>query len=119
MVLLVVAFDAWVVNWSLDSPPPDEYTRHHVKEASFYGTDEWELKLEIRMPNLATGGVIPPPLKVNFVGIEEKGMWPGKKNDRLGPAMDVFERMDGWFEKNKAGAADVMLLGCVAGVVML
>ncbi|QRW27808.1 Peptidase family M28 protein [Rhizoctonia solani] len=40
-------------------------------------------------------------VKINFVGIEEKAMWPGKKNDQAGPAMEVFERMDQWFEEKR------------------
>ncbi|KAG9099280.1 hypothetical protein FRC06_005443 [Ceratobasidium sp. 370] len=117
LIWTVIAFDAWVLNWSLDSPPPNGYTRHHIREASFYGTNEWSIQMEIRLPELSYGGPLPPELKINYVGIEEKGMWPGKKNDRAGPAMDLFEKMDGWFEENRQGAADVMLLGCVGGVI--
>ncbi|QRV88245.1 Peptidase family M28 protein [Ceratobasidium sp. AG-Ba] len=118
-IVQVIAFDAWVVKWSLDSPPPSGYTRHHIKEASFYGTDEWTLDLEIKLPELEFGGALPPELKINFIGIEERGMWPAKKNDRAGHAMDLFEKMDGWFEEKKKGAMDVMLLGCVAGVMSI
>ncbi|KAG8762494.1 hypothetical protein FRC12_009013 [Ceratobasidium sp. 428] len=119
LIWTVIAFDAWILKWSLDAPPPSGYKRHHIREASFYGTDEWTIDMEIKLPELSYGGPLPPALKINFVGIEEKGMWPGKKNDRAGPAMDLFEKMDGWFEENKKGEADVMLLGCVGGVISL
>ncbi|KAG8734211.1 hypothetical protein FRC10_011815 [Ceratobasidium sp. 414] len=119
LIWTVIAFDAWVLNWSLDSPPPNGYTRHHIREASFYGTNEWSIQMEIRLPELSYGGSLPPEVKINFVGIEERGMWPGKKNDRAGPAMDLFEKMDGWFEENKKGMAGVMLLGCVGGVISI
>lgn len=115
----MIAFDAWVVKWSLDAPPPKGPARHHIKEASFYGTDEWTIRLEIKLPDLGLTKTLHDPLKINFVGIEEKGMWPGKKNDRAGPAMDVFERMDRWFEETRGGSEDVMLLGCVAGVEII
>ncbi|KAB5589515.1 Zinc metalloprotease [Ceratobasidium theobromae] len=116
LIWTVIAFDAWVVSWSLDSPPPNRLARHHIKEASFYGTNEWEIRLEVKVPDLGVTKSMHDPLKINFVGIEERAMWPGKKNDRAGPAMDVFERMDEWFEK-RGGTEDVMLLGCIAGVV--
>ncbi|ELU36922.1 hypothetical protein AG1IA_09051 [Rhizoctonia solani AG-1 IA] len=115
----VIAFDAWVVSWSLDSPPPYGEARHHIKEASYYGTNEWSIKLEIKVPGLGAGQFTHEPLKINFVGIEEKAMWPGKKNDRAGPAMEVFERMDQWFEEKRGGVDDVMLLGCVAGMAVI
>ncbi|KAF8748104.1 peptidase M28 family [Rhizoctonia solani] len=86
-------------------------SRHHIKEASYYGTNEWSIKLEIKVPGLGAGQFTHEPLKINFVGIEEKAMWPGKKNDRAGPAMEVFERMDQWFEEKRGGVDDVMLLG--------
>ncbi|KAJ1299562.1 hypothetical protein OPQ81_011969 [Rhizoctonia solani] len=119
LIWTVIAFDAWVVNWSLGSPPPHGVARHHIKEASFYGTNEWSIKLEIKVPGLGEGKLTHEPLKINFVGIEEKAMWPGKKNDRAGPAMDVFERMDRWFEEKRGGTEDVMLLGCVAGLATI
>ncbi|KAF8736403.1 peptidase M28 family, partial [Rhizoctonia solani] len=111
LIWTVIAFDAWVVSWSLDSPPPYGEARHHIKEASYYGTNEWSIKLEIKVPGLGAGQFTHEPLKINFVGIEEKAMWPGKKNDRAGPAMEVFERMDRWFEEKRGGVDDVMLLG--------
>ncbi|CEL53123.1 putative zinc metalloprotease C1259,02c OS=Schizosaccharomyces pombe (strain 972 / ATCC 24843) GN=SPCC1259.02c PE=3 SV=1 [Rhizoctonia solani AG-1 IB] len=119
LIWTVIAFDAWVVDWSLDSPPPHGVARHHIKEASFYGTNEWSIRLEIKVPGLGAGKLTHEPLKINFVGIEEKAMWPGKKNDRAGPAMDVFERMDRWFEEERGGTEDVMLLGCVAGMAVI
>ncbi|CAE6479620.1 unnamed protein product [Rhizoctonia solani] len=119
LIWTVIAFDAWVVNWSLDSPPPHGVARHHIKEASFYGTNEWSIDLEIKVPGLGQGKLTHDPLKINFVGIEEKAMWPGKKNDRAGPAMDLFERTDRWFEEKRGGTEDVMLLGCVAGLAVI
>ena len=40
-VSIAVAFDAHVLKWSLDNNPPDEYARHHIKEASIYGHNVW------------------------------------------------------------------------------
>lgn len=46
---LVIAFDAHVLWWNLDGNPPPERARHHIKEASFYGKDEWEVKMVVKM----------------------------------------------------------------------
>lgn len=60
----------------------------------------------------------PPLLKVNFVGIHEKAMWPGKKAEKAegGRAMQLFEEFDAWVEQKMGGNIDAMLLGCVGGV---
>lgn len=66
---------------------------------------------------------------VNFVGIKEKGMWPGKKLDDLelgkiegegrDPAMIVFEKIDSFLEESTDDAAEGILLGCVGGVAVI
>jgi hypothetical protein len=85
------------LSWSIDDNPPDEYTRHHIKEASFYGTDTWELDMVVKLnpdrlslkdsttlnfdangdPVMDTdrnGGI-----EMSLSGMVEKGMWPAKK----------------------------------------
>jgi len=109
-----IAFDAHVLKWTLDNNPPDEYARHHIKEASFYGVDTWNLDLVIKIPD--SGRRI---ITVNYVGIKEKAMWPGKMKEKAegGRAMALFEDLDNWLEVNKAGTVDATLLGCVGGSV--
>ena len=108
---LVIAFDAHVLKWTLDDSPPDEHARHHIKEASFYGQDTWTIDLTIKIPTT------PMPLKVDFIGIGEKRMWPGKKAEKEegGRAMVLFEKFDKYVEESMKGTVDVMLLGCVGG----
>ncbi|TFK34083.1 hypothetical protein BDQ12DRAFT_690347, partial [Crucibulum laeve] len=116
LIWTVIAFDAHVLKWSLDDNPPDEHARHHVKEASFYGSDVWSLDLVIKLPeNPAESG-----LSVNFIGLQEKGMWPGKKfvKEEGGVAMKLFEQLDGWLDEKTGGTVDALLLGCVAGVTV-
>jgi hypothetical protein len=111
---VVIAFDAHVLKWTLDNNPPDEYARHHIKEASFYGTDTWTLDLVVKLPpNSTENGLV-----INFVGLQEKGMWPGKKAVKKegGFAMELFEELDGWLERKTGGTVDATLLGCVAGI---
>ena len=116
---IAIAFDAHVLNWTLDNNPPDEYARHHIKEASFYGEDTWSVDLVLDLrgdEQLAREG-----LKVNFVGIKETAMWPGKKGEKEkgGEAMKLFENLDGWIEREMQGTVDMTLLGCVGGVVVI
>jgi hypothetical protein len=85
------------LSWSIDDNPPDEYTRHHIKEASFYGTDTWELNMVVKLnPDQSTlkdtttlnfdangNPVIDADLnggiEMSLSGMVEKGMWPAKK----------------------------------------
>ncbi|KAI0820291.1 hypothetical protein BC628DRAFT_1524628 [Trametes gibbosa] len=115
IIWTAIAFDAHVLKWTLDNNPPDEYARHHIKEGSFYGHDTWSVDLVIKLPP-ASGSV-----KVNFVGIHEKAMWPGKRAEKAlgGRAMALFEEFDGWLERETGGTVDAMFLGCVAGVAVI
>ena len=106
----VLAFDAEVLEWSLGAEPPSGMQRHHVKEASFYGVDEWQLELTVRGT---------APIAFSFVGIAERGMWPGKKHEPEGAAMELWAKLDPWMEAKTQDSADVLMLGCVGGVVPL
>ncbi|KAH7910240.1 hypothetical protein BJ138DRAFT_132560 [Hygrophoropsis aurantiaca] len=114
VIWTVIAFDAHVVEWTLDNNPPDEFARHHVKEASFYGTNTWTLDMTIKLPQ----GNNSTSLKVDFIGIQEKRMWPGKKAESDGgQAMKLFQELDDWLEEKTGGSVDATLLGCVSGTV--
>ncbi|KAF9454480.1 hypothetical protein P691DRAFT_692720 [Macrolepiota fuliginosa MF-IS2] len=111
----VIAFDAHVLRWTLDDSPPNEHVRHFIKEGSFYGTDTWSVDLVIKSPPNSTDD---ETLLVNFIGIVEKGMWPAKKAVQVegGPAMRLFEQLDGWLDEKSAGTIDALLMSCVGGV---
>ena len=116
--LLVIAFDAHVLKWTLDKNPPDEYVRHHIREASFYNTDEWSIDLVLKL-DPSRGD----QLRVDFIGLEERGMWPAKKErvlvEERGEALKLFEEFDSWLETRTKGAVDALLMGTVAGVVSI
>ncbi|KAJ3908844.1 hypothetical protein F5879DRAFT_935898 [Lentinula edodes] len=132
LIWTVIAFDAHVLEWNLDDEPPNEYTRHHVKEASYYGSDTWSIDLVIKIPSPPTfnsketnsdSHVGAGEILVNFIGLEEEGMWPGKKGileeksvKEPGLALKLFSTLDVWIEKETGGKVDALLLGCVAGV---
>jgi len=122
LIWTVVAFDAHILKWSLDDSPPPHPARHHVKESSFYGVDRWTLDLVIQLPpnrTSFTDDMDGRGLAVNFIGIEEKGMWPGKKAEREGPAMDLFEKIDKWLFEEMSDSVDAMFLGCVGGATIV
>ncbi|KAG9308049.1 hypothetical protein JVU11DRAFT_12616 [Chiua virens] len=120
IIWTVIAFDAHVLEWTLDNNPPDEFARHHIKEASFYGTDTWAVTMTIKLPTVEDGESaatsMDTSLKIDFVGIQEKRMWPGKKAESDGgQAMKLFKEFDAWIEEKTGGTVDAMLLGCVRG----
>lgn len=116
IIWTAVAFDAHVLQWTLDNNPPDEYARHHIKEGSFYGHDTWTVDLLIKHPSPAEH--VDDKFRVDFVGINEKAMWPGKRAEKHlgGRAMKLFEELDDWLEVKTGGTVDATLLGCVGGV---
>jgi len=111
-LLPVIAFDAHVLQWTLDDSPPDHFARHHIKEASFYGQDTWtvDLTVKISSPSLSA-------IKVDYIGIGEKRMWPAKAAEKAGGgrAMILFEELDRYLEESTGGTVDVLLLGCLGG----
>lgn len=112
VIWTVIAFDAHVLSWSLDNNPVSYYARHHVKEASFYGVDRWTLDLVVN----ATAPDEKPLLHIDFQGIQERGMWPGKKTERHGLlSMKLFEQLDQWLNERTRGAYDTLMMGIVAG----
>ncbi|KAJ7698147.1 hypothetical protein B0H17DRAFT_1261330 [Mycena rosella] len=117
LIWTVIAFDAHVLKWNLDNNPPAEFARHHVKEASYYKADTWTLELIVQLPAGGAGEGI----AFNFIGLQEKAMWPGKRAVKAqgGPAMVLFERLDAWLEEKTGGTVDATLLGCVAGSVVV
>lgn len=133
---IVLAFDAHVLSWSLDTPPPDIHTRHHIKEASFYGESLWTLEMVIRIPEKETGGkgsagksatqgVPQGAIEVSLSGIVEEAMWPGKKlewKSRMeagakkrgkttaapsSVAMELFDSVAGWMDAETQGSTDI------------
>ena len=135
---LVIAFDAHVLSWNFDDNPPNEYTRHHVKEASYYGESAWRMNMVIKWPPpvvanqcVARPRLDPrnPKLKVDFSGVVEQGIWPAKKKEydaankeekttRL-CAMGLFEKMDMRLREKSGHSLDVLFMETILGSVDL
>jgi hypothetical protein len=119
LIWTVITFDAHVLKWSLDDNPPDEYARHRIKEASFYNHDVYSFDLVVKVP--PAGDDDAAGIRVNFVGLQERGVWPAKKAVKAygGVAMELFEELDGWLEVKTEGKVDALLMGCVGGVTVV
>lgn len=118
---IVIAFDAHVLDWDLDDSPPEEYTRHHIKEASAYGTDSYTISMILKLDAAHND-----QLSINFIGVQEKAMWPGKRavsrpsiNEEGGLALAFFEEIDAWLKKTTEDRVDATLLAASAGVVVI
>lgn len=111
----MIAFDAHVLKWSLDDNPPDEYARHHIKEASFYGHDTYSFDMVVKVP---PGTPEDATIPINFIGMQQNGIWPAKKASKAegGLTMQIFESLDDWLTEKTKGKVDALLLGCVAGI---
>ncbi|KIO27275.1 hypothetical protein M407DRAFT_73396 [Tulasnella calospora MUT 4182] len=118
IIWTAIAFDAHVLEWSLSSPPLEGYQRYHFKEASFYGTTQWKLDLVLSVPPRHPER---SKLRVDFMGIIEKGSWPGKKLDKhpAGPGIQLLEKLDEHLFKSTDDSVDAMLLSCVGGQVIV
>jgi hypothetical protein len=105
-----IAFDAHVLEWSLDDNPPAEYTRHHIKSAMFLGSDEWDIDLVL---NLTTSR----ELAVSHVGVRRNAMWPARKDDvPRDPATALLGRIDQFVEETTRGRVDPTLVSCLGGI---
>lgn len=118
IIWTVVAFDAHVLEWSIDDSPPNEFARHHIREGSFYGHDTWLADFVFKLPHTYNATNKNAQIKFNFVGVHEQAMWPGKEAEKElgGRGMKVLEDFDAWVSREKGSAFDTTLLGCVGGV---
>ena len=122
--MVVIAFDAHVLKWSLDDNPPDEYARHHIREGSFYGKDTYSFDMIVKLPPSSASGSDESDnqgILVNYIGLQEKAIWPAKKSVKAqgGFSMMLFEEFDTWLETKTGGTVDALLIGCVAGVMVI
>ncbi|GJJ11709.1 hypothetical protein Clacol_005946 [Clathrus columnatus] len=119
VIWTVIAFDAHVLAWNLDDNPPDHFVRHHIKEASFYGTDVWYLDLILKIPSQLRES---PKLKINFIGTKESVQWPAKRGKVIAQEEDrrdlaLLEEIHTWLKHKTDDSVDAMLFGTIGGYV--
>lgn len=142
----VIAFDADILEWDLPSPPPQGMQRHHIKEVSRHGTDQWSVKLLLRLSpediQAAAGeagsssgrlvrssnGVADVERKtsklwIDYSGLIAEAMYPqaarydAATKARL-PSIKVLEEMDEVITRTHP-EVDAMLLSVVAAVAQV
>ena len=135
-----VSFDADVVDWDFPAPPPEGMRRHHLKDVSRLGADDWTMRLVVRMTpeQLAAWRAdsskkvreslrrSPPThvstphskwrMPVHYSSLDAWGMYPHHKDtsmDRL--SMQTLRDMDTLLLE-KYPEVDAMLMSVIAGV---
>lgn len=111
LIWTVMSFDADIVSWDL--PMPDSGPqRHHIKQVATHGNHAHSLTLTLRTAAAAAE----TEMWIDFVGIEEAGMWPAMKDDASALDRDsikLFQRLEG--ESGIGDAVDMCSNGVVAG----
>ena len=109
LIWTVISFDAELASWDLPMPEPDS-KRHHVRQVSVYGTWTHVLKIEMKLPKNA-----PQELIIDFVGVDELGVWPAKSRNVLAQereSVKLFKRLEA---EEVLAVADMCSNGVVAG----
>ena len=91
-----------------------------VSRKHFYGHDTYSFDLVVKVaPPGAAAAAAADGIRVNFVGLQEKGVWPAKKAVKAygGASMELFEELDKWLDEKTGGTVDALLMGCVGGVM--
>lgn len=109
----VISFDAEILSWTLPMPDPG-FRRHHIKQVSTYNSPAHSMTLTLALDHInqttteTTAGAADDddhsqlqttgPLWIDFVGIEEFGMYPAMKDNvdaMTRDSMRLFERLEG------------------------
>ena len=121
-----LSFDADIVEWDFDEPPPTGMQRHHLKDVSRYGEHVFEMRLALRtdewppLPapsdSLRQATVPRGRFQVHVSGLDAHGMYPHHKDvsmDRL--SMQTLGALDDMLRRDFAGI-DPMLVSIIGGV---
>ena len=96
------------------------HTRHHIKEASFYGEDLWTLELVVKIrPEDQAAGLAPGAVDISLSGMVEDASWPAKRvewnaarkvskdTSKADVAMEIFASVSSWMDAETAGSVDM------------
>jgi len=106
------AFEADIVAWSFDFPPPEGRKRHHIKSATSVFEHNIDLDLTVRIkPD--------EKLQIHFSGVDKHQMVPGTAS-RLGPNMPASRwlmAMDAWAKDYYDDGIDICMSGIICGIL--
>ncbi|KAK8864706.1 hypothetical protein IAR55_001960 [Kwoniella newhampshirensis] len=112
LVWPTLAFEAAVLKWSFNFPPPQHSMRHHIKVATAADEPIMDLNLTLRMEPGET-------LKIHWSAFDLNQMIPGTAS-RLGPDMPASKMLldlDEWATEKWGGHLDMVMSGTVCGVI--
>ncbi|WWC69875.1 uncharacterized protein I206_103818 [Kwoniella pini CBS 10737] len=112
LVWPTLAFEAAVLRWSFDIPPPVEKMRHHIKIATSIDEHTQDLNLTLRMDEGER-------MHIHWSAVDLNQMVPGTSN-RLGPNMPAtkwLNEIDNWAENEYKDSLEIMMNGIVCGVI--
>jgi hypothetical protein len=112
LVWPVLAFEAEVVNWSFDFPPPTEKKRHHLKIVASIDEPIVHFEMDVRTTR---------PIEIHYSALDLNQMVPGTAS-RRGPDMPMSKfliEFDEWANEKWEGSLDIVCCGTVAGVVTI
>ncbi|KAL4400413.1 metalloexopeptidase [Malassezia pachydermatis] len=133
-----LSFDAEVLDWDFAEAPPSGWQRHHLKDVSRLGANEFAMRLVLKLtpeqvasyashktrrdtllrspPFHTETAIHPSRLRVHYSGLDAFGMYPHHKNvgmDRL--SMQTLAELDAMFTSSFP-EIDPMLMSVIAGV---
>ncbi|WWC62230.1 uncharacterized protein I303_104826 [Kwoniella dejecticola CBS 10117] len=112
LVWPTLAFEAAVLRWSFDIPPPVEKMRHHIKVATSIDEHTQDLNLTLRMDEGER-------MYIHWSAVDLNQMVPGTAS-RLGPNMPASKwltAIDEWADSEYGGSLEIMMNGVVCGVI--
>jgi hypothetical protein len=125
LVWPVLAFEAEVVDWSFNFPPPKGLKRHHLKIVASIDTPIVDFELDIRTGRGSEMGIGVEQgqerLDIHYSALDLNQMVPGTAG-RRGPDMPMsrfLTEVDNWAEEKWNGGLDFVMCGTVAGVVTI
>lgn len=132
-----LSFDAEVLEWDFPEPPPAGFRRHHLKDVSRLGHDDFAMRMVVRLSPEQLDAYAPPGAKdtlvrtlpghtptprdpariqVHYSGLDSYGMYPHHKAtgmDKL--SMQTLGQLDDMLLADYP-EVDAMLMSVIAGV---
>lgn len=110
LVWPTLAFNADIIDWSFDFPPPKAHARHHVKIATAVDQPIIDLSITVN----STG-----PISIHWIGIDLNQMVPGTARE-MGPDMPgskMLLDLHDWAKERYDDSLEILTIAAVAGIV--